>query len=57
MKEHALSNDIYKVLAAPSYKYDISMYDADGNGTISPFNTKWCYVNPVSFMIQTSKFP
>lgn len=52
MERGIVSSDIYKILAAPSYKYDITMFDADGTGTISPIKAKWFYVKPINFMIQ-----
>ena len=36
MKQGVLCSDIYKVLAAPSYGYQITMFDDEGQGTISP---------------------
>lgn len=47
-----LCSDIYKILSAPSYGYNIMMFDADGTGTINPAEAKWFYVRPVNFMIQ-----
>lgn len=52
MKQGVLCSDIYKVLASPSYEYQITMFDYDGQGTISPSEAKWFYVMPVNFMIQ-----
>lgn len=52
MKQGVLCSDIYKVLAAPSYKYNITMFGEDGAGTINPTEAKWFYVKPVNFMIQ-----
>lgn len=52
MKQGVLCSDIYKVLAAPSYGYQITMFDEEGQGTISPSEAKWFYVMPVNFMIQ-----
>lgn len=52
MKQGVLCSDIYKVLAAPSYDYQITMYNSDGEGTISPSEAKWFYITPVNFMIQ-----
>lgn len=52
MKQGVLCSDIYKVLAAPSYKYNITMFGEDGAGTINPAEAKWFYVKPVNFMIQ-----
>lgn len=52
MKQGVLCSDIYKVLAAPSYGYQITMFDTEGQGTISPSEAKWFYVMPVNFMIQ-----
>ena len=52
MKQGVLCSDIYKVLAAPSYGYNITMYNEAGEGTISPSEAKWFYVMPVNFMMQ-----
>ncbi|EBS4516373.1 hypothetical protein DQT32_02950 [Salmonella enterica subsp. enterica serovar Braenderup] len=52
MKQGVLCSDIYKVLAAPSYQYQITMFDEDGQGTITPSEAKWFYVMPINFMIQ-----
>lgn len=52
MKQGVLCSDIYKVLAAPSYQYQITMFDEEGQGTISPSEAKWFYVMPINFMIQ-----
>ncbi len=52
MKQGVLCSDIYKVLAAPSYSYQITMFDSEGQGTINPADAKWFYVMPVNFMIQ-----
>lgn len=52
MMQGVLCSDIYKILAAPSYGFDIMMFDADGEGTINPSEAKWFYVRPVNFMIQ-----
>lgn len=52
MKQGVLCSDIYKVLAAPSYSYQITMFDAGGQGTITPSEAKWFYIMPVNFMIQ-----
>lgn len=52
MQQGVLCSDIYKVLAAPSYKYNITMFSDDGEGTINPAEAKWFYVKPVNFMIQ-----
>lgn len=52
MEQGILRSDIYKVLAAPSYHYNITMYDDDGAGTISPNEAKWFYIKPSNFMIQ-----
>ena len=52
MKQGVLCSDIYKVLSAPSYAYNITMFDQEGEGTINPSQAKWFYVMPVNFMIQ-----
>lgn len=52
MQKGVLCSDIYKVLAAPSYEFGITMYDANGEGTIDPSQAQWFYVQPVNFMIQ-----
>lgn len=52
MKQGVLCSDIYKVLAAPAYAYNITMYNESGEGIISPSDAKWFYVMPVNFMIQ-----
>lgn len=52
MKQGVLCSDIYKVLAAPSYQYQITMFDEEGQGTITPSEAKWFYVMPINFMIQ-----
>lgn len=52
MNQGILCSDIYKVLAAPSYNYNITMFSDDGQGTINPATAKWFYVKPVNFMIQ-----
>lgn len=52
MKQGILRSDVYKVLAAPSYHYNITMYNDDGAGTISPNEAKWFYLKPSNFMIQ-----
>lgn len=52
MERGIVPSEIYKILAAPSYDFVISMYDEDGQGTISPIRAKWFYVKPVNFMIQ-----
>lgn len=52
MKQGILCSDIYKVLASPSYAYQITMFNTDGEGTINPSEAKWFYVMPVNFMIQ-----
>lgn len=52
MMQGVLCSDIYKILAAAAYNYNIMMFDADGEGTINPSEAKWFYVRPVNFMIQ-----
>lgn len=52
MLEQIISTEIYKTLSAPSYDYEITMYTADGEGTIDPSSTKWFYVNPDELMIE-----
>lgn len=52
MMKGVLCSDIYKILAAPSYGYNIMMFSDDGEGTINPTEAKWFYVRPVNFMIQ-----
>lgn len=47
-----LCSDIYKILSAPSYSFNIMMFSEDGEGTINPTEAKWFYVRPVNFMIQ-----
>lgn len=47
-----LCSDIYKILAAPSYGFNIMMFDEEGQGTINPVEAAWFYVRPVNFMIQ-----
>ncbi|AXC39251.1 UNVERIFIED_ORG: hypothetical protein [Escherichia phage CMSTMSU] len=39
-------------MAAPQYEYSITMFNDDGEGTISPQDAKWFYIRPVNFMIQ-----
>lgn len=52
MMQGVLCSDIYKILAAPSYGYNIMMFDEEGQGTINPVEAVWFYVRPVNFMIQ-----
>jgi uncharacterized protein YjaG (DUF416 family) len=52
MMKGVLCSDIYKILAAPAYNYNIMMFGEDGEGTINPSEAKWFYVRPVNFMIQ-----
>lgn len=52
MMQGVLCSDIYKILAAPQYEYSITMFNEDGEGTISPTDAKWFYIRPVNFMIQ-----
>lgn len=52
MMQGVLCSDIYKILAATSYGYNITMFDDAGEGTITPSEAKWFYVMPVNFMIQ-----
>lgn len=53
MMQGVLCSDIYKILAASAYNYNIMMFDANGEGTINPSTAKWFYVRPVNFMIQS----
>lgn len=52
MQKGVLCSDIYQVLAAPSYAFNITMYDESGEGTIDPSQAQWFYIQPVNFMIQ-----
>lgn len=52
MMQGVLCSDIYKILAAPTYGFNIMMFDDEGTGTINPTEAKWFYVRPVNFMIQ-----
>lgn len=52
MMKGVLCSDIYKILAAPQYQYNITMFDDEGTGTINPVLAKWFYIRPVNFMIQ-----
>lgn len=52
MKLGILCTEVYKVLAASSYGYNITMFNSEGEGTINPSEAKWFYVKPVNFMIQ-----
>ena len=52
MKLGILCTELYKVLAASSYGYNITMFDSECAGTINPAEAKWFYVKPVNFMIQ-----
>ena len=36
MMKGVLCSDIYKILAAPQYEYNITMFDDEGTGTINP---------------------
>lgn len=42
-KISVISNDIYKIISAPSYAFVISMFDGTGAGTISPVDARWYY--------------
>ncbi len=52
MMKGVLCSDIYKILAAPQYEFNIMMFNEEGVGTINPSEAKWFYVRPVNFMIQ-----
>lgn len=52
MEKGVIGVDIYNILAAPSYKYSVSMFDDDGEGTITPTTAHWFYVQPEGIMIQ-----
>lgn len=52
MMQGVLCSDIYKILAAPAYGYNIMMFNDEGTGTINPSEAVWFYVRPVNFMIQ-----
>lgn len=52
MDKGVIGVDIYNILAAPSYKYSVSMFDDDGEGTITPTTAHWFYVQPDGIMIQ-----
>ena len=51
-KISVISNDIYKIISAPSYAFVISMFDGTGAGTISPVDARWYYIKPINAMIQ-----
>lgn len=52
MDKGVIGVDIYNILAAPSYQYSVSMFDDDGEGTITPTTAHWFYVQPEGIMIQ-----
>ena len=51
IEQDKIGLEVYKVLSAPGYGFNISMYTADGKGTITPMNAKWLYIKPQNIMI------
>ena len=52
IEKNKLGLEVYKILAAKEYDYQLTLYDADGNGTTTPLKAKWIYVKPTNFMVQ-----
>ncbi|AUS02584.1 hypothetical protein NVP2275O_003 [Vibrio phage 2.275.O._10N.286.54.E11] len=51
IEQDKLGLEVYKILSAQGYGFTLSMYDADGQGTITPLTARWIYVKPQDIMI------
>ena len=52
IEQNKMGLELYKVLAAKEYGYNLTMYDTAGAGTTTPLKVKWIYIKPVNFMLQ-----
>lgn len=52
MEQDKLGLEVYKILAAREYGYNMTMYDTESNPTTTPLKAKWIYIKPVNFMLQ-----
>ena len=52
IEQNKLGLEVYKILAAKEYGYQLTIYDTTGEGTSTPLKAKWIYVKPTNFMIQ-----
>lgn len=52
IEQDKLGLEVYKILAAREYGYNMTMYDTESNPTTTPLKAKWIYVKPVNFMLQ-----
>lgn len=52
IEQDKLGLEVYKILAAKDYGYNLAIYDTAGEGTTTPLKAKWIYVKPVNFMVQ-----
>lgn len=52
IEQNKMGLELYKVLAAKEYGYNLTMYDTAGAGTTTPLKAKWIYIKPVNFMLQ-----
>lgn len=52
IQQDKLGLEVYKILAAREYGYNMTMYDTESSPTTTPIKAKWIYVKPVNFMIQ-----
>lgn len=52
IEQNMLGLEVYKILAAPEYQYQLTIYDEAGESTTTPLKAKWIYVKPTNFMVQ-----
>lgn len=52
IEQDKLGLEVYKILAAREYGYNLTMYDTEGEATTTPLKAKWIYIKPVNFMMQ-----
>lgn len=52
IEQDKLGLEVYKIIAAREYGYNLTMYDTEGEATTTPLKAKWIYIKPVNFMIQ-----
>jgi hypothetical protein len=47
-----LATEIYEILSAPTYHFNLKMYSPAGDSTYTPRNAKWIYVQPEDIIIR-----
>ena len=52
INRNKLGYEIYKIVASNDYGFTISMFNEDGESSITPINANWMYLKPENIMIK-----